>query len=141
MTWEIEKFHEICWKISPKRTKNDLVLPRFIHFLKQRVFTKTSTEVTYACCLCEYRTVNGQYKNVDTKNLNVHVSNKFQDRLSNQNLHLLPIHRFPTTLIATVFLNGVKNLVITRYPNVCTRKKQRTQTQKRTKNVPDSCRD
>ena len=47
------------------------------------VYLKILTEVTYACWLCEYRIVNAWYKNVDTENLNVYLSNKFQILLSN----------------------------------------------------------
>ena len=42
------------------------------------------------------------------KNLNVYMSNKFQDRLSNGNFHLLLIRRFPEVLITTLFLVEVK---------------------------------
>ena len=39
-----------------------------LHFLKQRISTKTLTEVTYACWLCEYRTVNAvNCGNVETE--------------------------------------------------------------------------
>ena len=79
-----------------------------LQFLKQRIFTKTLTNVTNACCLCEYRTVNAWYKRWILKHLNMYLSNKFQGRLSNYNFHLLPIHRFPEILITTVFWNEVK---------------------------------
>ena len=64
-----------------------------IHFLKRRIFTKTLTEVTCACWMWGYRTVNARYKMWMLRNLNVYPSNKFQGRLSDQNFHLLPIHR------------------------------------------------
>ena len=38
--------------------------------LKQRIFTKTLTEVACACWLCEYRNSNEWYKNVNTEKSN-----------------------------------------------------------------------
>ena len=49
-----------------------------LHLLKQRVFRKTVTGVTYACWLCDYKTANERYKKWILKYLNVYLNNKFQ---------------------------------------------------------------
>ena len=63
-----------------------------LHFLKQR--NKGLAEVTIACWLCEYRTVNHDTKCGYWKIQTCTLSNKLQGRLSNWNFHLLPLYQF-----------------------------------------------
>ena len=54
-----------------------------LHFLKQRIFTKTLTELQLRVDCASTEMWMRWYKNVDTENLNVYLSNELQGRLSN----------------------------------------------------------
>ena len=74
--YRASRYHMRCVMIVLVERKCIDCTNKYLHLLKQRIFTNTLTEVTNACRLCEYRTVNERYKNVIQRNLNVYLSNK-----------------------------------------------------------------
>ena len=102
-------------------------LSRTRHFMKQRTFTKTFAEVTYACWLCEYRNVKGWYKDGDTETFKREPESKFQGRLNNWNFHPLPVHSFSEILTTICFFKSSVRLwtCCVRYVRNCVESQQR----------------